>query len=206
LICALALLSVESACADVERSPESARSAEDRRRAPGFAFDLVRLGFPSGVGMGFRYLPIPELALEAGLSSVAIATGLDVSLVALPVPGGVNRRANLLVRTGYRTASLHALADRVMVRVIPGIPRGGQLSISGAHLGFIFTQIGATYRFRAPLLLEMSLGYMVQIGRATSRVGGRAAISQTGARLPLGELRLSYLLDRRRSVDRWSKP
>lgn len=166
------------------------------RRRHLLAIDLLRLGFPSGIGVGFRYLPIPELAFEVGASSVVLATGFDASLAALPLPGGVGRRANLLLRAGYRTASLHGLADRMIVLVVPGLPSDAQLSISGAQLGFFFAQLGASYRFNGPLLFEMSLGYMLQLGRATSSVGGRAALSQAGARFPIGELRLTYLFDR----------
>lgn len=177
---------------------DAAEDAAPSKRRGAFALDLFRLGFPSGLGVGFRYLPLPELAFEAGVSTIVLATGIDLSIAAFPAPGGVQRRANFLMRFGYRTASLHGLADRMIVLVVPAFPGEGQLSISGAHLGFIHMQIGASYRASGPLLFEMSLGYMIQLGEATSRVGGRAAISQTGARFPIGELRLSYLFDRRR--------
>ena len=217
---ALALFAAPSAHAEPAGSEESSSSAQAsatkraaslvtpiiasgaqtplplERRRHLLAIDLLRLGFPSGIGVGFRYLPIPELAFEVGASSVVLATGFDASLAALPLPGGVGRRANLLLRAGYRTASLHGLADRMIVLVVPGLPSDAQLSISGAQLGFFFAQLGASYRFNGPLLFEMSLGYMLQLGRATSSVGGRAALSQAGARFPIGELRLTYLFDR----------
>lgn len=163
-----------------------------------FALDLFRLGFPSGIGIGFRYLPLPELALEAGLSTMVLATGVDLSIAAYPAPGGTQRLANFLVRIGYRTASLHGLADRMIVLVVPSFPAEGQLTISGAHLGFLYAQLGASYRSRGPLLFEMSVGYMIQLGTASSSVGGRAALSQAGARFPIGEIRLSYHFDRKR--------
>lgn len=217
---ALALFAAPSAHAEPAGSEESSSSAQAsatkraaslvtpiiasgaqtplplERRRHLLAIDLLRLGFPSGIGVGFRYLPIPELAFEVGASSVVLATGFDASLAALPLPGGVGRRANLLLRAGYRTASLHGLADRMIVLVVPGLPSDAQLSISGAQLGFFFAQLGASYRFNGPLIFEMSLGYMLQLGRATSSVGGRAALSQAGARFPIGELRLTYLFDR----------
>ena len=182
----------------IEVPENTTEDAAPSKRRNAFALDLFRLGFPSGLGVGFRYLPLPELAFEAGVSTIVLATGVDLSIAAFPAPGGVQRRANFLIRFGYRTASLHGLADRMIVLVVPAFPGEGQLSISGAHLGFIHMQIGASYRASGPLLFEMSLGYMIQLGEATSRVGGRAAISQTGARFPIGELRLSYLFDRRR--------
>jgi hypothetical protein len=161
--------------------------------------DLLRFGFPGGVGVGVRGFPIPRLALEAGATTFGLATTLELSVATMPLAGGPDRKVQPLVRVGYRTMFIHEASDRVVSSALPRGSRGlaEELKLQGARLDALFIAAGFSYRFRRPVLLDVSLGQLVQVG-STRADGGRQALELSSARFIVGELRLSFLLPRAR--------
>ncbi|NLY95473.1 MAG: hypothetical protein GXY23_15785 [Myxococcales bacterium] len=162
--------------------------------------DVLRLGFPSGIGLGFRGFPIPELALEAGAETFGLFTSLELAVAALPIPGGPDRKVQPVVRVGYRKMFVHETSDRVVRGALPRSAHelADELALHGARLDMLSISSGLCVRFRRPVALELSVGYLAQVG-STRANGGREAIEMRSARFFLGDIRLTWLLHRRRA-------
>jgi hypothetical protein len=203
ILAVVTIVITPAASADTEepaagtRAEEPAPTPPDNRSVAGI--DLLRVGFPGGVGLGFRGYPIPQLALEAGASTFGLATSLEFSIASLPLARGPDRKVQPLVRVGYRRMFVHRASDRV---VRSSLPRNAQslsekLVLHGARLDMLFVAVGFAYRFKRPVLLDVTVGHLAQAG-STRAYGGREALQLRAAQFTLADVRLTFLLKRRR--------
>jgi hypothetical protein len=185
-----------AASASAEEAAPTPSASENRSVA---GIDLLRFGFPGGVGLGFRGYPIPQLALEAGASTFGLATSLEFSIATLPLARGPDRKVQPLVRVGYRRMFVHRASDRVVRSSLPRSVRSlsEKLALHGARLDMLFVAVGFAYRFTRPALLEVSVGHLAQAG-STRAYGGREALQLRAAQFTVADVRLTFLLKRRR--------
>lgn len=186
-------------CADPQRAraDEPPETAEEKRTLA--ALDLARLGFPGGGGFGVRGFPISRLALEAGATTFGLATTFELAVAAFPLELGVDRKVQPILRVGYRRMFVHEASDRVVRSALPRSARGlsEQIALEGARVDALFGALGVAYRFRRPMLLEVTAGYLAQVGTAKAK-GGREALQLSEARFVVAEARFSILLPRGR--------
>jgi len=146
------------------------RHPRDRR----FGVDFV-LGFPTGIGVSFRYTPIAPITLEVGVDSSLIAYSFSGEVTVNILPIFMDAKWTPFVSVGYRHIRFTPLVDEAIetLSVHDHLARQNvqtEITLDGTSLHAMSFLGGIDYVGSNGFHFQVSFGRLVQIG--SSHLGG----------------------------------